>query len=120
MNNLISIYINDVEDYFRRMGGQGCYVGYRDWHASALILCLLFDLKVAIHINPSMANETNQLPLRVKDKLDKCVIDKKTFNEFVVFVKSHLVKLHSNELYRFEMFIEDHKPDYDKYYENLS
>lgn len=119
MNKLINLYINDVEDYFRRMGGQGCYDGYRDWHASALILCLLFDLKVAIHIHASMLNETNQLPLRVKDKLEKCVVDKKTFNEFIVFVKSYLVKLHSDDLFRFESFIEDHKTDYKKFFDAL-
>lgn len=119
MNKLIDLYINDVEDYFRRMGGQGCYSGYGDWHAPALILCLLFNLKVSVHIHASMLNETNQLPLRIKEKLDKCVIDKKTFNEFIIFVKSYLVKLHSNDLLRFESFIKDHKTDYNKFIDAL-
>ena len=119
MNKLISLYINDAEDYFRRMGGQGRYEGYRDWHPSALILCLLLELSVDTNLHPAMLSRTDNLPSRVKMKLDKTVIDKKIFNEFITFIKSYLVKLHGNDLYRFETFIEDHKTDYDKFFEAL-
>jgi hypothetical protein len=119
MNKLINLYINDVEDYFRRMGGQGCYDGFRDWHASALILCLLLRLSVDMYIHPAMLNRTDNLPSLIKKKLDRVEIDKKTFNEFIIFVKSYLVKLPSNDLLRFESFIEDHQPDYNKFIDAL-
>ena len=43
----------------------------------------------------------------------------KTFNEFMIFVKSYLVKLTTNDLLRFESFIEDHKTDYNKFIDAL-
>ena len=119
MNKLIDLYINDAEDYFRRMGGQGRYEGYSDWHPSALILCLLFQLSVDMNIHTAMLNRTDNLPFHIKKKLDQLKIDKKSFNEFILFVKSHLVKLDSNDLLRFESFIEDHKPDYNKFIDAL-
>ena len=119
MNKLIDLYINDAEDYFRRMGGQGRYEGFSDWHPSALILCLLLQLNVDMNIHPAMLNRTDNLPFQIKKKLDQLVIDKITFNEFIVFVKSHLVKLHSDDLSRFESFIEDHKTDYNKFFDAL-
>ena len=119
MNKLIDLYINDAEDYFRRMGGQGCYEGYSDWHPSALIICLLLELNVNINIHPAMRNRTDNLPSKIKKKLDQLKIDKKTFNEFIIFVKSYLVKLPSNDLLRFESFIEDRKTDYDKFFDAL-
>ena len=119
MNKLIDLYINDAEDYFRKMGGQGRYEGYSDWHPSALILCLLFQLSVDMNIHPAMLNKTDNLPSKIKKKLDQLVIDKKTFNEFMIFVKSYLVKLHGNDLFRLESFIEDHKTDYSKFIDAL-
>jgi hypothetical protein len=119
MNKLIDLYINDVEDYFRRMGGQGCYDGYSDWHQSALILCLLLKLNVDMNTHPAMLNRTDNLPFKIKNKLDQVKIDRKTFNEFIIFVKSYLVRLHSNDLLRFESFIEDHKTDYNKFIDAL-
>jgi len=119
MNKLIDLYINDAEDYFRRMGGQGCYEGYSDWHPSALILCLLLELNVDMNINPAMLNRTDNLPSHIKKKLKQVEIDKKTFNEFIIFVKSYLIKLQSNDLFRFESFIEDHKTDYNKFFDAL-
>jgi hypothetical protein len=101
------------------MGGQGCYEGFRDWHPSALILCLLFQLSVDMNIHPAMLNKTDNLPFHIKKNLDLVKIDKKTFNEFIIFVKSHLVKLDSNDLLKFESFIEDHKPDYNKFFDAL-
>ena len=119
MNKLINLYINDVEDYFRRMGGQGRYEGFSDWHPSALILCLLLQLNVDMNIHPAMLNRTDNLPSKIKNKLDQVKIDRRTFNEFIIFVKSYLVKLHSNDLLRFESFIEDHKTDYNKFIDAL-
>jgi hypothetical protein len=119
MNKLIDLYINDAEDYFRRMGGQGRYEGFSDWHPSALILCLLLQLNVDMNIHPAMLNRTDNLPSHIKKKLDQVEIDKKTFNEFIIFVKSYLVKLHTNDLFRFESFIEDHKTDYKKFIDAL-
>lgn len=119
MNKLINLYINDVEDYFIRMGGQACYDGFRDWHPSTLILCLLFQLSVDMNIHPAMLNKTDNLPSKIKKKLDQLVIDKKTFNEFMIFVKSYLVKLHGNDLFRLESFIDDHKTDYSKFIDAL-
>ena len=119
MNKLIDLYINDAEDYFRKMGGQGRYEGYSDWHPSALILCLLFQLSVDMNVHPAMLNKTDNLPSKIKKKLDQLVIDKKTFNEFMIFVKSYLVKLHGNDLFRLESFIEDHKTDYSKFIDSL-
>ena len=120
MNKLINLYINDVEDYFRRMGGQACYDGFRDWHPSVLILCLLFQLSLEGNIHPAMLNRTDNLPSHIKEKLDQIKIDKASFNEFIIFVKSHLVKLHGNDLLRFESFIEDHKTDYNKFFDALN
>jgi hypothetical protein len=119
MNKLIQLYINDVEDYFRRMGGQGRYEGFRDWHPSALILCLILGLTVDTNIHPAMLSRTDNLVLKTRNKLDQLAIDKKTFNEFIIFVKSYLVKLNSNDLFRFESFIEDHKTDYNKFIDAL-
>jgi hypothetical protein len=101
------------------MGGQGRYEGYSDWHPSALIICLLLQLNVDVKICPAMLNKTDNLPSKIKKKLDQLVIDKKTFNEFIIFVKSYLVKLPSNDLLRFESFIEDHKTDYSKFIDAL-
>ena len=119
MNKLIDLYINDAEDYFRRMGGQGRYEGYSDWHPSALILCLLLQLSVDMNIHPAMLNKTDHLPSKIKKKLDQVKIDKKTFNEFIAFLKSYLIKLHGNDLYRFEAFLQEYKTDYDNFYEAL-
>ncbi len=64
-------------------------------------------------------SQTDNLPLKIKKKLDQLEIDKKTFNEFITFIKSYLIKLHGNDLYRFEAFIEEHKTELDKFYEAL-
>ena len=119
MNKLIDLYINVAEDYFRRMGGQGRYEGYSDWHPSALILCLLLQLNVDVKIWASILNITVNLPSKIKNKLYHLVLDNQTFNEFIIFVKSYLVKLPSNDLLRFESFIEDHKTDYSKFIDAL-
>lgn len=119
MNKLINLYINDVEDYFRRMGGQGRYESYRDWHPSALILCLLLELSVDMNIHPAMLTQTDSLALKIKKKLDQLEINKKTFNEFITFIKSYLIKLHGNDLLRFEEFIDENKAELDKFYEAL-
>lgn len=119
MNTLINLYINEVEDYFRRMGGQGCYEGYRDWHSSVLILCLLLELSVDENVHPAMLTQTDNLPSKIKKKLDLLEVDKQTLDEFMKFVKSYLVKLNGNELDRFELIIEDHKTDYNKLFDTL-
>lgn len=31
----------DIDDYFRRIGGSGCYPGYCDWHVPALMTLVL-------------------------------------------------------------------------------
>lgn len=120
MNKLIQIYTEDIEDYFRRLGGQGRYDGYQNFHSGVLILCLLFDLNVAENIHPSMLNETNQLPLRVKEKLKNIQIDKKSFEDYINFVKSHLSKKSDENLSKFESFIEVNKKMYEDYLKKLN
>lgn len=119
MNILINLYVNEVEDYFRRMGGQGCYESYRDWHPSVLILCLLLELSVDENVHPAMLTKTDNLPSKIKKKLDLLEVDKQTLDEFIKFIKSHLIKIDSSEIDRFEMFLDQNKAVYDKFYEAL-
>lgn len=119
MNKLINLYINEVEDYFRRMGGQGCYEGYEDWHPSVLMLCLLLELNVDENVHPAMLTRTDNLPSKINKKLNQLEVDKQTLDEFMKFVKSYLVKLNGNELDRFEMFLDQNKAVYDRFYEAL-
>jgi hypothetical protein len=115
---LKTLFINDIEDYFRRLGGQGCYLGYQDWHSPALIICLLLNINIAFNIHPSMVNETNQLPVRIKEDLNQILIDKNQIDEFMLFVKKILEKTRSNDLVKFENFIDENKVAFDNFVNN--
>lgn len=120
MNKLLYIYSEHIEDYFRRLGGQGRYDGYREFHPSVMMLCLLLDLNIPLYTHPSMLNETNRLPVEVKKKLDKLEIDRKSFEDFIHTVKSYLSKIRGDDLKRFEMFIDENKLKYEEYLNKLN
>ncbi len=68
----------DVDDYFRRLGGSGCYPGYCDWHVPALMTLVLdhymchqsqvderrFEYSVKSLISHRMWEQTDGLPHR--------------------------------------------------------
>ena len=64
----------EVDDYFRRLGGSGCYPGYCDWHVPALVLLAIdqlvmtdekqYEFAVRNLISHSMWEKTGGLPTR--------------------------------------------------------
>ena len=46
MNPLFNIYVNTVEDYFRRLGGSGRFTGYKDWYSPSLVLMELIEVNI--------------------------------------------------------------------------
>ena len=68
----------DIDDYFRRLGGSGCYSGYWDWHVPALMTLALdhhvshqnqadqrhFEYAIKNLISHRMWEETDGLPQR--------------------------------------------------------
>jgi hypothetical protein len=69
----------EVDDYFRRLGGAGCYLGFADWHVPALVLLLLSGVDPGTKeflqseesslIDPTLWRSTDNLPIRTKERL---------------------------------------------------
>jgi hypothetical protein len=75
----------DIDDYFRRLGGSGCYPGYCDWHVPALVTLVLdhymchqshldqrrFEYAVKDLISYRMWEQTDGLPKRAVELMTK-------------------------------------------------
>lgn len=75
----------DIDDYFRRLGGSGCYPGYCDWHVPALMTLALdhhvshqnqadqrhFEYAIKNLISHRMWEETDGLPKRAVELVIK-------------------------------------------------
>ncbi|MCD8503488.1 MAG: hypothetical protein LRY56_09400 [Burkholderiaceae bacterium] len=53
---------SEIDEYFRLLGGSGCYTGYSDWHVPAL-LTLAFDYQIS---DQSQADQ-NRFEYSVRD-----------------------------------------------------
>jgi hypothetical protein len=70
----------DIDEYFHLMGGAGCYPGFSNWHAPALLLLLLvgvnptredfFSSPDSYALSPRMWRETDELPVKIFRRLD--------------------------------------------------
>lgn len=52
----------EVDDYFRRLGGSGCYQGYCDWHVPALMTLTLDN-----HVNHQNQADKRRFEHAIKD-----------------------------------------------------
>ncbi len=72
--------LGDIDEYFRLMGGAGCYPGFSNWHAPALLLLLLvgvdptredfFSSPDSYVLSPKMWRETDGMPVKIFRRLD--------------------------------------------------
>lgn len=93
MNPLFKIYVNTIEDYFCRLGGNGRFSGYRDWYSPALVLMELIELnstnevfkkiKSKNDISDRLWTDTDDLASKTKNQLNGLTLDKQMIEDFV-------------------------------------
>ena len=70
-----------ADEYFRLLGGSGCYTGYCDWHVPALLtlamdefvgnLPLTYEQAVKYLIDHQMWTQTDRLPAKALERVAK-------------------------------------------------
>ncbi len=90
----------EVNEYFRKLGGSGCYPGFADWHVLGLVLLLVsgldpseadfFDSRESHTLPLGLWRETDGLPISIAEKLKGTVITQKAFEESLKRSFAHL------------------------------
>jgi|GEM_PF-2931225 len=88
-----------IDEYFRRLGGSGCYPGYCDWHVPALLtLALDQNISGRVHhqeqsvkelISPHMLEKTDGLPQTAVDLVAKLEPTSEDIEWFITRVTDH-------------------------------
>lgn len=83
----------EADDYFRRLGGAGCYSGYADWHPPALVILLLCGAdptkddfmrsREACLLPRAMWESTDELPKLMQSRLKNFKLDSRTLDEYL-------------------------------------
>ena len=89
-----------IDDYFRRLGGSGCYPGYRNWHVPAFIVLKTFeDIKGENFSDLSCTLISSRIEDTLKKncksdllKLDSITINKNQAVEYAVSILGYLRK----------------------------
>ena len=100
MNPLFNIYVNTVEDYFRRLGGSGRFTGYKDWYSPSLVLMELIEvnipgdvfkkIKYENDISDRLWTDTDDLASNIRHKLKNVGLEKEMVESYVAEVSKIL------------------------------
>lgn len=95
----------EADEYFRLMGGAGCYAGYRDWHVPALMILLLtgcdpdtpdfLHTEESFQIAPDLWRKTDGLPKKISLKLEGLEFNPELFDEFIHSSTNYICRLHN-------------------------
>lgn len=106
----------EIDEYFHLMGGAGCYPGFSDWHAPALLLLLLVGVDPTKEdflstydshtLSPRMWRETDGLPTKIFIKLNGFKLSPQQFELYVKLQTERIArKLGAREILEWSNFL---------------
>ena len=90
--NALSICVDEVQHYYRAMGGSNQYERFMNWHIPAFVLLTYQDKVGSEGLPYAIWDKTGDLQALVKSKLEGIEPAKKTLEEFVESVTNQISK----------------------------
>ncbi len=114
----------EADEYFRLIGGAGCYAGYRNWHVPALIILLLtgcdpngpdfLHAEESFQIAPDLWRKTDGLPQKISLKLEGLEFNPELFDEFIHSSTNYICGLNNTrETLGWAEFLTNNRPRFD-------
>lgn len=92
-DQLLRAAVDEINDYFRHLGGSGQYEGFCEWHTHALLLLLIigidpsaekfYETEDSLLISPRVWRETDGLPEKIAAKLKSINFRPQKVNLFI-------------------------------------
>lgn len=96
MGNHLQIITNCVDlagDYFSQLGGSGRYEGFMHWHIPAMVFLILINEDGGDLIPRSMWEKTDQLPNRIKARLQGSTYSADDISQFIQIMSTKINKI---------------------------